>query len=130
MANSRYPKHEMFFPCIIFHSITFTQQFSCFNLHNIQKKWHFWAKFSLNGAHFGYLYFQKNIYSYVFEYYACRQDFWIYNYIFNGIVVKKWPFFGKFWLILGRLGTCKYPEYKQKNFQALFSFPMTFSQHP
>ena len=37
LANSRYPKHEMFFPCIIFHSITFTQQFSCFNLHNIQK---------------------------------------------------------------------------------------------
>ena len=24
LANSRYPKHEMFFPCIIFHSITFT----------------------------------------------------------------------------------------------------------
>ena len=37
LANSRYPKREMFFPCIIFHSITFTQQFSCFNLHNIQK---------------------------------------------------------------------------------------------
>ena len=37
LATYRYPKHEIFFPCMIFHSITFTHQFSCFNIHNIQK---------------------------------------------------------------------------------------------
>ena len=37
LANSRYPKHEMFFPCIIFNSMTSTHPFSCFNIHNIQK---------------------------------------------------------------------------------------------
>ena len=37
LATYRYPKHEIFFPCMIFHSITFTHQFSCFNIHNIQR---------------------------------------------------------------------------------------------
>ena len=36
-ANSRYPNHEMFFPWIIFNSMTSTHPFSCFNIHNIQK---------------------------------------------------------------------------------------------
>jgi hypothetical protein len=37
LAISRYSEYQMFFPCIIFFSMTFSHQFSCFNIHNIQK---------------------------------------------------------------------------------------------
>ena len=37
LAISRYLEYEMFFPCIILSSMTFSHQLSCFNIHNIQK---------------------------------------------------------------------------------------------
>ena len=37
LAISRYPEYQMFFPRIIFSSMTFSHQLSCFNIHNIQK---------------------------------------------------------------------------------------------
>ena len=71
----------------------------------IYKKWHFLAKFSPNGGHFGYPDYSKYVFSNVFLYYVCRKDFWRNNYLFHGIIVEKWPFlwnFELFWAILGR----------------------------
>ena len=84
----------------------------------IYKKWHFLAKFSPQGGHFGYPDYSKYVFSNVFLYYVCRKDFWRNNYLFHGIIVEKWPFlwnFELFWAILGYFGPIwaisRYPEF-------------------
>ena len=171
LAISRYSEYQMFFPCIIFFSMTFSHQFSCFNIHNIQKlaffgqiftKWGpFWVprflkkclqlcflilcmqagfldiqlsiswhcseemtiflKFSSNGGHFGYLDLSKYIFSNRFYYYVCRKGFWRTNYLFHGIIIEKWLFFGNFGLLRVIFGHFQVPSVSEFLSHALFS---------
>ena len=79
----------------------------------IYKKWHFLAKFSSNGGHFGYLDFSKYVFSNGFYWDVCRKGFLRNNYLFHGINTEKWPFFwnlGLFWAILGNFSAnSRYP---------------------
>ena len=129
LANCRYPKHEMFFPCIIFNSMTFTHQFSCFNIHDIQKLAFFGQIFTKWGPFWVPRFLKKIFIAMFFNImYVGR----IFGYTIIYLMALKWRN-GHFWEILGNFGLFWVPVGTQnikKKFSCIIFSPRTFSQQP
>ena len=83
-----FPEYEMFFPCIILSSMTYSHQIHALT-YIIYKKYHFLPKFSPNGGHFGYLDFSK----YVFSGMYVGMVFWEKTISFMALIRKNDHFF-------------------------------------